>query len=288
MKFKNIAALAVVVAVVSGCKSTPKNRDITLSLPTNNQTFEYNKLPGAAKDVVTLHRVKNAVKQHVSAHAGFSHCRGECQRRSTADIKRVWGKTVSMTDTEVKITYFNGDKFSGGSAYLSKIHTAFPYSIQETETSFRVSLSPALKANAENASSPLFIPYSPPVEDQKLQELLTSVMTEQGQVIEGSVYSNGEFDVDFDPASVQTSFERKLKQRSNENKSNNRIYKNSFELISGNVIANVDVSIFLYRGKSKVEYRLSHPVSVSADGTSQYDEKIMGKLLEHLKEVANS
>lgn len=288
MKLKSIALVAVVLAVVSGCKSTPKNRDIALNLPTNYQTFEYNKLPGAASDVVTLRSVKQAVKQHVSTHAGFAHCRGECEKWSTSDIKNVWGKDISLTDSEIKITYFRGEKIRGGGTYLSKIHTAFPYLIQETEDSFKVSLSPAIKATAEDASNALFIPISSPVKDHKLQELLSSVMKEEGQEIEGRVYSSGEFDVEFDPASVQTSFERKLKQRPNDNKSNNRIYKNSYELRSGNIVADVDVSIFLYRGKSKVEYRLSHPVSAGADGTSHYDENIMRVLLEHLKRVANS
>jgi hypothetical protein len=145
-----------------------------------------------------------------------------------------------------------------------------------------------MTATAEDASDALFIPISSPISDKTLQELLDNVMDKPGKDIDRYVYSSGSFDVDFDPASVQTSFERKLKQRPNENKSNKRVYKNSFAFNSGGTVANVDLEIFLYRGKSKVEYRLSHPVSVSPDGTSQYDEKLMGILLEHLKSVANS
>ncbi len=288
MKFKNVAVLAVALAVVSGCKSTPKSRDITMGLPTNSQTFKYNKLPGVAKDFVTLRKVKSAIKQHVSAHTGFEHCRSECSKWSSSDIKKVWGKKVSMTDKEVKVTYFNGEKISGGGTYLSKIHTAFPYSIEDTGNAFKVSLSSASKAIAEDASNAIFIPISSPLKDKRLQELVTNVMEEEGQAIEGYVYSEGEFNVDFDPASVQTSFERKLEQTSNENKSDNRIYENKFEIRVGNVIADVDVKIFLYRGKSKVEYRFAQPVSVSANGTIEFDEKAMSTLLEHLKEVANS
>ncbi|MBH0051979.1 hypothetical protein [Pseudoalteromonas sp. SWYJZ19] len=288
MNLKRLAVIAVILSFVSGCKSTPDIRDIPLSLTAKNKTLEYKKLPGVASNVVTLGAVKNALREHVSAHTGYTQCDIECGKWQTADIKSIWGKKVSLTDSEVKITYFRGDKFRTGSTYLSKVHTAFPYQIEETTESFKVNLLPAMTATAEDASDALFIPISSPVSDKTLQELLDNVLNKPGKNIDRHVYSSGSFNVEFDPASVQTSFERKLKQKPNENKSNKRVYKNSFTFNSGDMVAYVDLDIFLYRGKSKVEYRLSHPVSVSPDGTSQYDEKLMGILLEHLKSVANS
>ena len=288
MNLKRLAVIAVILSFVSGCKSTPDIRDIPLSLTAKNKTLEYKKLPGVASNVVTLGTVKNALREHVSAHTGYTQCDIECGKWQTADIKSIWGKKVSLTDSEVKITYFRGDKFRTGSTYLSKVHTAFPYQIEETTESFKVNLLPAMTATAEDASDALFIPISSPVSDKTLQELLDNVLNKPGKNIDRHVYSSGSFNVEFDPASVQTSFERKLKQKPNENKSNKRVYKNSFTFNSGGTVAYVDLDIFLYRGKSKVEYRLSHPVSVSPDGTSQYDEKLMGILLEHLKSVANS
>ncbi|MDN3381559.1 hypothetical protein QL995_02540 [Pseudoalteromonas sp. APC 3358] len=288
MNLKRLAVIAVILSFVSGCKSTPDIRDIPLSLAAKNKTLEYKKLPGVASNVVTLGTVKNALREHVSAHTGYTQCDIECGKWQTADIKLIWGKKVSLTDSEVKITYFRGDKFRTGSTYLSKVHTAFPYQIEETTESFKVNLLPAMTATAEDASDALFIPISSPVSDKTLQELLDNVLNKPGKNIDRHVYSSGSFNVEFDPASVQTSFERKLKQKPNENKSNKRVYKNSFTFNSGDMVAYVDLDIFLYRGKSKVEYRLSHPVSVSPDGTSQYDENLMGILLEHLKSVANS
>lgn len=296
MKLKNIAVIAV-IAIVSGCKSTPTVRDIPLNTPTNTQNFEYKKLNGNAKNVVTLYRVKSAIERHVNNHTGFNHCgrSGGCSKRKSGDFTDIWGKEISMTDTEVKISYYNGEKFKSGSPYLSKVHTAIPYSITETDSSFLVSLAPATKATAEDGKDAIYIPISSPIKDESLQHKLTEIMTSKGPEINGTVYSKGEFNVNFDPASVQTNFERKLKRRpldrtrlSNENNSNNRVYKNSYELSVSGITAKVGVNIFLYRGKSKVEYSLSHPVSVTAKGGIDYDEKIMTKLLEYLKEVANS
>ncbi|MEG3759028.1 hypothetical protein V5096_13860 [Pseudoalteromonas carrageenovora] len=288
MNLKRLTVIAVILSFVSGCKSTPDIRDIPLNLTAKNKTLEYKKLPGVASNVVTLGAVKNALKEHVSAHTGYTQCNGECSKWQTADIKLIWGKNVSLTDSEVKITYFRGDKFRTGSTYLSKVHTAFPYQIEETTDSFKVNLLPAMTATAEDASDALFIPISSPISDKTLQELLHNVMNKPGKDIDRRVYSSGSFNVEFDPASVQTSFERKLKQTTNENMSNKRVYKNSFTFNSGGTVAYVDLDIFLYRGKSKVEYRLSHPVSVSPDGSSQYDKNLMGILLKHVKSVANS
>mgnify|MGYP000492079012 CR=1 FL=1 len=288
MNFKRIMVAGLLVGLVSGCKTTAENRNVALQLPTNNQTFSFQKLSGNAKDVTTVASVKSALKRHVEAHSGYAHCRsGECSKRSTADIKKVWGRKVHLTENEVKISYFNGEKISGGGTYLTKINTAFPYTITEDSDSIDVTLSPATSAVVAQGSNAIFIPISAPVDDVELQKLLADVMTKKGTKIKNRVHKSGEFDVDFAPDTVQTNFERKL-NLTRKNNANNRVYENSFELRAGNVVGKVNLKIFLYRGKSKVEYSLSHPVTVTADGKSSYSAETMDKLLQELKKVANS
>ena len=105
MNLKRLAVIAVILSFVSGCKSTPDIRDIPLSLTAKNKTLEYKKLPGVASNVVTLGTVKNALREHVSAHTGYTQCDIECGKWQTADIKSIWGKKVSLTDSEVKRQY---------------------------------------------------------------------------------------------------------------------------------------------------------------------------------------
>lgn len=299
MNLKNFVILAVMLSVISGCKSTPKIRNIALDLPANHQTFTFKKLQGEAEKVTTVSSVHSTIRNHVKKYSGYAHCNagsffgsnfGKCTKNYTADVTKFWGQNVNVATESIDITYFRGEKLSGSSGdYRTEVSASLPYKLTETDKAIKVDLFPATQAVETKGSDAILIPISSLVSDEKLQTLLSNVMTADKPSITSNITRTGKFDVNFEPASVQTNFERKFDKRAkSSNSQESRTYENTFDITVDNLDASASIKIFLYRGKSQVEYSISHPVTVSADGSSSYSTATMDKLVKLLQEVAHS
>ncbi|TMO56369.1 hypothetical protein [Pseudoalteromonas phenolica] len=294
MKIIRIAALGVVLALTVGCKTTVEPETITLDTNIEGRTFVFKKLDGAGKNVVTASSVKQAVAAHIKAHAGYGHCRssmfgGNCARKTTADIKKYWGSSVNSIENEYRITYFNGEKISGGGDYRTTVNVNLPFTINETDESFTVKLHPATSAQVTPMRDALFMEISPLVNGDKLKEFIDDVMVKGMPVINGHVYKEGEFNVEFDPESVKTNFVREFKTIKFSDAKNGTIASSHFDIYKGRKKVGAKVQIYLYQGHSKVEYSVKYSVTANGDGSADYDDgALLNEVATLLEKVAKS
>lgn len=294
MKIIRIATLGVVLALAAGCKTTIEPKTITLDTNREGRTFVFKKLDGVGTDVVTVSSVKQAVAKHIKAHAGYGHCRssmfgGNCSRKSTADIKKYWGSSVVPVKNEYQITYYNGEKISGGGDYRTTVKVSLPFLINETDEAITVKLHPASSAQVTPMRDALFMEISPLVTGDKLKGYLSDVMVKGVPVINGHVYKEGEFNVEFDPESVKTNYVREFSGIKFSDAKNGTIASSYFDLYKGHKEIGAKVQIYLYRGHSKVEYSVKYPVSASGDGSVDYDSGVLlNEVATRLEKVAKS
>lgn len=289
MKLRNIVVVSALIALVSACKMTAENRTINLTPTNTSATYVFKKLPGDGQPVTTTSKVRSLIEWHINQHAGYGGCGGRlCQQVGSSGIVHSWGTEVSSTQDKIALTYVKQDRYSTGGTYRTTLTTSLPYVLTENEDAITVNLLPATKVELKEAMGPI-MPISQPLSDERLIGFLNNLLKVPAPTLKQDVSQSGEFDVDFDPASVQTNFERKFDYRANDNNSQrDRTYKNNFSLTLYGVTAKVSLNVFLYRGKSKVEYRVSYPVKVNGNGNSDFKEDFARKIIQELKDVANS
>jgi len=294
VKTIRVAALGAVLALTVGCKTTVEPRTIAIDTNQEGRTFVFKKLDGAGKNVVTASSVKQAVAKHIKAHAGYGHCRssmfgGNCTRKATADIKKYWGSSVVPVGNEYQITYYNGEKISGGGDYRTTVNVNLPFTINETDEAITVKLHPASSAQVTPMRDALFMEISPLVSGDKLKGFMSDVMITGMPVINGHVYKEGEFNVEFDPESVKTNFVREFKTIKFSDAKNGTIASSYFDLYKGRKEVGAKVQIYLYRGHSKVEYSVKYSVTANGDGSVDYDDgALLNEVATRLENVANS
>lgn len=294
MKIIRNAALGVVLALTVGCKATVEPRAIVLDSNVESRTFIFKKLDGAGKDVVTASSAKQAVAKHIKAHAGFGHCRssmfgGNCSKKATADIKKYWGTSVVPVNNEYQVTYYNGEKISGGGDYRTTVNVVLPFSITETNETITVKLAAANSAEVKPMRDALFMEISPLVTTDKLKGYLSDVMVKGVPTINSYVYKEGEFNVKFDPESVKTNYVREFSGIKFSDATNGTIASSYFDLYKGRKEVGAKVQIYLYRGHSKVKYSVKYRVSASGDGGVDYDSgALLNEVATLLKKVAKS
>lgn len=291
MKLQNSLFVGLVLSLLVGCKTTPENKTFALIPINKSATYVFPKLSGEASNVVTRESVKGALVGHINQHAGYTHCGSlGCTKVPYPGNQSTWGKEISpFEENKIRVTYFMKDTFRHRGTYKTTLMTSFPYEISETDTQFKATLLPPTSAHLNEAVNPYFLPISAPLDEKELNTLVARVFNDKPVNIKSSITTNGEFDVDFDPASVQTNFERIFKgKRIEDNTKTNRAYQSRFNIYKNDIEANVEVAIYLYRGKSKVEYKVTHPVTVNGNGKSDYNPALMNNLIESIKQAARS
>ncbi|WP_448248104.1 hypothetical protein [Thalassotalea agariperforans] len=285
MKLTNIVVVSALVAMVSACKMTAEDRTIQLTPTNTSATYVYKKLPGDGVSVTTKENIRTLLESHIRQYAGYGNCGFRLCSRGGLES---WGTEVASTEENILLTYVNQENYSTGNVYKTTLATALPYVLTENDSTITVSMKPASKVELKQGMGP-FVPISPLLSDAKLAVLLERIIKAPAPLLRQDIVKSGEFNVDFDPASVQTNFERKFRYRENDNNGqHDRTYKNNFSLHLNGVNAKVSLNVFLYRGKSKVEYRISYPVRVQGNGDSNFREDFSSRIIQELKDVANS
>ncbi|AUL75411.1 hypothetical protein ATS72_017455 [Pseudoalteromonas sp. 13-15] len=297
MKYKLYISIVLLATFLSGCGATFKAVHAgksPMQIVANKRVFEFTKVKQEGASSITEFDIAYAIKTQISGKAPYSNCGSLCTRRINpgAPLEK-WGRTVSLNTSNktIRLTLVNGELFSTGDFHSTKLYADFKYEISETPEKLIFTLFPASEVETVPGKNPIFMTYTPLMEGQKLEQRLVKLFSDINPSIKKKVTRSGEFNVDFDPASVKTNFTRLLDgwgRNESESTSKNK-YESSFKLSIGKTTAKVDVNIFLYRGNSKVEYSISYPYIISGNGTSSVKEPaIMDKLIEHVRKVANS
>ncbi|MDP2561188.1 hypothetical protein [Psychrobium sp. 1_MG-2023] len=290
MNFIRITTLAVALLASVGCKTSIEPRTISLQNNIKERTFEFKKLKGVGSNVTTTSSVKRAVADHIRSLSGFNNCRGEkCTNYISQSIKEYWGTSVHPINDAFQLTYYSGQLVSGNSDYRSVINVSFPYTITETDSAITVKLLSATSAVVKTVRNPVFMEIPALVTDDRLQHHLTNIMVKGVPVITDIVRKKGEFNVDFDPESVKTNFVRTYSSINFSNETNGAISSSYFKLYKDSQAVNTMVQVYLYRGQSKVEYKVDYEVSVKGNGTTDYDDgALLSEAAIRLEEVAKS
>lgn len=303
MKYKSI--LPFLAIVLSGCGATytsVKEGPTLLNSVAKTKEFKFLKPNQELASQLTEREIILAVKNEISERAPFSGCRTLCTERKNynAPLEK-WGRQVALDhkNNAINLTLINGEEYKNTdiSSNVTRnfkstsVTATFNYEVEENSENFVFKLYPANTINIVPGKNPVFMTYKPLMSGAKLESRLVKLFEEITPTIDKTIIETGEFDVDFDPASVKTNFTRKLESWSGPSveTTTKTQYDESFKLQKDGVVAKVDLQIYLYRGKSKVEYRISYPYQIMFDGSSTIpSSSTMEQFVKHVQNIANS
>ena len=293
------SAMAVCMSFfLAGCGATYSKVEAgktTLNKVASQKTFEFAKSTQTESMKLSSSDILSSVREEIKDKSPYSNCRSLCTKRSNSGGPTdVWGRKIShdSANQEIQLTLVNGEEYTnsyGTNLYSTNIKIPFQYELTEMSDKFVVVLFPPNEIETIPGSDPIFMNYKPLMEGENLSSRLVTLFDGLSPTLRSSVTREGEFNVDFDPASVKTNFTRLLSQSEVAESTSKTKYEQRFNLNLDGTTATVDVKIYLYRGKAKVNYRISYPYTIHSNGkTSEKDSSYMDNLEKRVREVANS
>lgn len=308
---KKIIISSIIPIFLMGCNSTfiPSGEDKTYNYPIiPSKSFVFTKAPTELNGV-TVADVRSETIEQIKKLSTWGRCRPICHNTihglTTTNIR---GTRYSTNNDEVNVTFVNGannPRIEGSGSVNTmkgisipahhsetKIHSTFKYDITETEKEIILTLNSANISEVKPGRDIINIPYFPLMNEVETKQKLSNIFINFKRPVITKLNShtvNGEFNVPFDPASVITNFERLATRVNNTSSSTERQYSDSFNIVLDGVVANIDIKVYLYRGNSKIMYRVSYHYEVYDNGQHTSDFGGALKRFEAIvKEIANS
>lgn len=268
------------------------------SIPMSNlqpKTFTFKKLNGEGVESISESAALRAVNEYIESNSAYKNCKtglfggSNCSDGNSSSIINEWGSSVSNRDNQFVLTYFKTGTYSTGRVDRAEVKQNFPYKLTETASTISIELSPNTQANVLPTSSALGIPFKVGISDENVVAWTNRLFTSTSLAsIDERARIRGEFNVDLEPDSVKANFIREHDFRFTDKNNGVESETSTRWRINGSVV-DVYMTISLYRGKTKVQYSISHPYYLESDGSvKNYNEEANTEALELIKKAANA
>lgn len=292
MKYKLVAAVLLSSLIMTGCITTLEDipaGEFPIHLNSSKKVYTF-KQPTDVRNKLTESDVLRALEREFSNNAPFSRCSQYCEQRHSAEVNDFWGRNVVVDKGKnvFELKLAKGQRFRSGRVDSTNQIFRFPYTILNNDSVLIVEVTPAENVIVQPGSNIFGVNFSKLLDDKGITKYVSSMLEDAKPEIEMRRTRTGEFDVEFDPASVKTNFTRLLSKRE-VNRTNDTKYSESYSYREEGVYAEVDLNIFLYRGKSKVEYLVRVPYVIKSDGVStEPTDEVMNNVINRIKSIANN
>lgn len=284
---KRVTTAAILATTLSACVSVEPARDVTIP-STNGKTFTFNKTPAPGINL-TKSQVLSGLKWQISEMASHRYgCNPMCKTPKDGRPGYYYrGAIIEQGTNSYTVTYRRGESYlsTGGSMMESHrdITAELPFTVDEQNDAWVVKLSGPTSMHKTRGNDDWFLFKTNEQAIAQYNKLISKLDPE----IVHMKSDSGEFRVNYDPASVITSLNRKLRPISSTTQGTGG-YSNIYKLQYGDQTAEAEVKVYLSKGKSLIEYTIKQRLVVNAEGGSSFDANALSVYKQQLVAAANS
>jgi len=283
----------LVGTVLTGCAMSSE----PYSIPLTNlkaKEFTFKKFETDGYTTVSKEDALRAVEEYIEDNSAYNRCKStlygsSCSSRGSSGIVDSWGANVSKTDGQFNLTYFKSQKYSTGTVEEATIKQVFPYSVSESDSEIQVTLKPATNAKVTPDTNAVGIPFKVNISDQNVLAWTNRLFTSSEHAkVDETISVRGEFNIDLSPDSVKSNLIREF-QLQFRDKDNGVQSTAMTTRRMGQHSVTMYVTLSLYRDKTKLEYTIKQPFSLTSDGKLEsYSDDIIEIATKELKKAAEA
>ena len=294
MKILGKVAIGTLVGtVLTGCAMSSEPYSIPLTnLKAKEFTFKKFKTDGYT--TVSKEDALRAVEEYIEDNSAYQNCKtsmfgSSCSSKGSSGIVDTWGADVFTKDGQFNLVYFKNHKYTSGRVEKAFVNQYFPYEVSETEDTISVTLSPAAKAQVTPGSDAIGIPFKVGISDENVSAWTNRLFTSSDHAkVDETISVRGEFNIDLSPDSVKSNlireFQLKFRDKDNGVQSTAMTTRHM-----GRHSVTMYVTLSLYRDKTKLEYTIKQPFSLTSDGKlDSYSDNIIEIATKELKKAAEA
>ena len=284
---------SLTAAAITGCATSSE----PYSIPVTNlqpKTFTFKKFETDGYKAVSKEDTLRAVRQYIVDNSAYQNCKSSiygsnCSKTGSSGIVDSWGANVFRNDNVFNLVYFKNSKYSTGRVEKASVDQSFPYTITEADDSISITLTPATQAKVKPGTDAIGIPFKVGISDENVTAWTHRLFTSSDLAkVDETVSVKGEFDIALEPDSVKSNLIRNFNLKFRDK--NNGVQSTAMTTRRmGQHSITMYVTLNLYRGKTKLEYTIKQPFSLTSNAALQgYSDKIIATALNELKKAANS
>lgn len=284
---------ALTIGGLAGCSLTAEPYTIPLT-NLKAKTFTFKKFSAEGYEAVSKDDAIKAVSKYIEKNSAYNHCKSSlygssCSKRGKSGIVVSWGKNLHAKEHNFELIYFRSDRYSPKDIYKAELKQLLPYNVIESDNSVVIELLPPTEAKATPSSGAPVLEFNVGISNKNVVAWTNRLFTSKELAsFDELVVDSGEFNVDLDPQSVKSNLIRKH-QISFSDDSNGVQATASVDWRIDNSPINLDIIISLYRGKSKVEYKINQSFTLRSDGSvERFSPEAIKIAIETLKQAANA
>lgn len=285
---KKLVYLVGAAAFMTGCAGIQTKEPSVIQLNLGgSKTLSYQKI-NADGEKVAESFIESALNQHVLSATGYK--KKFQTSTSVAGIYDVQGVEVNRGDSEIFLSYVNGDhSYNTNTTNVTKSTARFTYIIEDTPSLYVVRLSPPAFITTTTGYNLGVIPFKQMLTDEQLVNSVTKVFRDVAPNLSHRKKISGEFNVSYNDESVFANFSRlmgKYKHSSSEVKKFDIDKDSVFAMSLGDETLPLKISVYPYRNGSKVVYEFNVPYVLTADGGTTYDQSVVNQAIDRIEQVA--
>lgn len=290
---RNVLLGTLTLGVITGCSMTAE----PYSIPVSNlqpKTFTFKKFETDGYVTVSKEDALRAVKEYIEDNSAYQNCKSSmygsnCSKTGSSGIVDSWGANVFRNDKMFNLVYFKNSKYSSGRLEKASVSQSFPYTITEADDSISITVTPATQANVKPGTDAIGIPFKVGISDENVTAWTQRLFTSSDLAkIDETVRVKGEFNIEMTPDSVKSNLIREFDLKFRDKDNGVQSIASTTRRMGRHTVG-MHITLSLYRGKTKLEYSISQPFSLTSDAQLEnYSDKIIEIAIKELEKAANA